>query len=109
MNFPAEPRPGWGRMLDMPKERSGPTYRCPHCGEHILRLPDSHDFLVCNRCRARYMVMIDPQTQAVALVDQAAKSGPAPLGHGIVACCRGGSSLSWTVERGGVYAGEGPT
>lgn len=64
----------------MSKERSGPTYRCPHCGEHILRLPDSHDFLVCNRCRARYMVMIDPQTQAVAFVDQAAKSGPPPLG-----------------------------
>lgn len=64
----------------MPKERPHPTYRCPHCGEHILRLPDSHDFLVCNRCRARYMVMIDPQTKAVAFVDQAARSGPAPLG-----------------------------
>lgn len=65
---------------DMPKERPGPTYRCPHCGEHILRLPDSHDFLVCNRCRARYMVMIDPQTRTVAFVDQAAGSGPPPLG-----------------------------
>lgn len=66
-------------MLRSPKEKPGPTYRCPHCGDRIGRLPGSHEFLICNHCRNRYMVMIDQQTGTVAFVDQAAKSGPEPL------------------------------
>ena len=66
-------------MPRAPKEKPGPTYRCPHCGDQIRHLPGNHEFLVCNHCRHRYMVMIDQQTGTVAFVDQAEKSGPEPL------------------------------
>jgi len=62
-----------------PKERPGPTYRCPHCGERIFRLPGNHERIICNRCRHRYMVMIDQETATVAFVDQADRGGPEPL------------------------------
>ena len=62
------------------RERQAQTYRCPHCGDEILRLPGANEFVICNRCRRRYMVMIDPQTQTVAFVDQSEASGTEPLG-----------------------------
>ena len=66
-------------MAGLPKDRPVPTYRCPHCGDQIFRLPGSHEYLRCNHCSHRYMVLIDEQTRTAAFVDQAAKPGSEPL------------------------------
>ena len=67
-------------MTPAPKERPSPTYRCPHCGDEIRRLPGANEFVICNRCRRRYMVMVDPPTGTVAFVDQSEGAGAEPLG-----------------------------
>jgi len=64
----------------MPAKERGPTYRCPHCGEQITRIPDNHTHYQCPRCRARYLVMIDEGTGAMAFVDQTTSPSAPPLG-----------------------------
>jgi len=84
------------------------SYRCPRCREQITRLPDNHTFYTCARCRTRYRVMIDEQTNTVAFVDQSAQSGKPPLGlpkgsiRALVALAMAGVCLAIVAQGGDI-------
>jgi len=56
------------------------AYHCPHCGDRFSHLPDDHRRYTCPRCRTKYLVMIDAESGAAAMVDQADRPTVPPLG-----------------------------
>lgn len=64
-------------MFDKPRER---VFYCPHCGSGVEPWLEDHSDYTCPQCSARYMVMVDEETNEAAFFHRNAPDDVEPLG-----------------------------